>query len=79
MLLASLGSQITEFKRDLHFDGFDTLSIFNKQQFNPILPGLGKDVVTRGGGHYGPPWFFGFGATKSPKLNLGTFLGLKTT
>ena len=26
-----------------------------------------------------PPWFFGFGATKCPKLNLGTFLGLKTT
>ena len=26
-----------------------------------------------------PPWFFGFGATKNPKLNLGTFLGLKTT
>ena len=26
-----------------------------------------------------PPWFFGSGATKSPKLNLGTFLGLKTT
>ena len=45
---------------------------------NPILTGLWKDVVTRGG-HYGPPWFFGFGATKSPKLNLGTFLGLKTT
>merc|ERR1711978_43681 len=26
-----------------------------------------------------PPWFFGFRATKSPKLSLGTFLGLKTT
>ena len=26
-----------------------------------------------------PPCFFGFGATKSPKLNLGTFLALKTT
>ena len=45
---------------------------------NPILPGLWKDVVT-GGGALWPPWFFGFGATKSPKLNLGTFLGLKTT
>ena len=31
------------------------------------------------GGHYGPPCFFSFGATKSPKLNLGTFLALKTT
>ena len=24
-------------------------------------------------------WFFGFRATKSPKMNLGTFLALKTT
>ena len=24
-------------------------------------------------------WFFSFGVTKSPKLNLGTFLALKTT
>ena len=26
-----------------------------------------------------PTWFFSFGANKSPKLNLGTFLALKTT
>ena len=45
---------------------------------NPIWPGLWKDVKARGG-HYGPPRFFSFGATKSPKLNLGTFLALKTT
>ena len=45
---------------------------------NPIWPGLWKDVKARGG-HYGPPCFFSFGATKSPKLNLGTFLALKTT
>ena len=50
-----------------------------RNRVNPILPRLWKDVVTRGGGHYGPPWFFGFGATKCPKMNLGTFLGLKTT
>ena len=43
-----------------------------------FYPGSGKTLLP-GGGHYGPPWFFGFGATKSPKLNLGTFLGLKTT
>ena len=47
---------------------------------NPILPRLWKDVVTLGGGAlWPPPCFFGFGATKSPKLNLGTFLALKTT
>ena len=40
---------------------------------NPILPGLWKDVVTRGGAIMAPPWFFGFGATKSPKLNLAIF------
>ena len=45
---------------------------------NPIRPSLWKDVVTRGS-HYAPPCFFSFGATKSPKLNLGTFLALKTT
>jgi len=50
-----------------------------KMALNPILPRLWKDVVTRGGAIMAPPWFFGFGATKSPKLNLGTFLGLKTT
>ena len=33
----------------------------------------------QGGPLWPPPWFFGFGATKSPKLNLGAFLGLKTT
>ena len=28
MLLASLGSQITEFNGDLHFDGFDKSNLF---------------------------------------------------
>ena len=32
-----------------------------------------------GGEALWPPLFFCFGATKSPKVNLGTFLGLKTT
>ena len=50
-----------------------------KLSFNPILPKLWKDVVTQGGAIMAPPCFFGFGATKSPKLNLGTFLALKTT
>ena len=39
---------------------------------------LWKDVMDRGG-IMAPTCFFSFGATKSPKLNLGTFLGLKTT
>jgi len=43
-------------------------------------PGSGKTLWTRGGGHYGPPpWFVSFGVTKSPKLNLGTFLAPKNT
>ena len=46
---------------------------------NPIWPGLWKDVMARGGAIMAPPRFFSFGATKSPKLNLGTFLALKTT
>ena len=40
---------------------------------------LWKDVVTRGGAIMAPPCFFGSGAAKSTKLNLGTFLALKTT
>ena len=32
-----------------------------------------------GGAIMAPPCFFSFGATKSPKLNLGTFFALKTT
>ena len=59
------------------WSGFKNFENFT--HINPILPGLWKDVVTRGGAIMAPPWFFGFGATKSPKLNLGTFLGLKTT
>ena len=45
-----------------------------------FYPGSGKTLLPRGGGPlWPPPWFFGFGATKCPKMNLGTFLGLKTT
>ena len=40
---------------------------------------LWKDVVTRGGAIMAPPCFFGSGASESTKLNLGTFLALKTT
>ena len=43
-----------------------------------FYPGSGKTLLP-GGAIMAPPWFFGFGDTKSPKLNLGTFLGLKTT
>ena len=41
-------------------------------------PSSGKTLLP-GGAIMAPPYFFGFGATKSPKLNLGTFLTLKTT
>ena len=56
-------------------------SIWNAQisWFNPIWPGLWKDVKARGGAIMAPLRFFSFGATKSPKLNLGTFLALKIT
>ena len=52
-----------------------------RKSFNLTLfyPGSGKTLLPGGGAIMAPPWFFGFGATKSPKLNLGTFLGLKTT
>ena len=40
---------------------------------------LWKDVVTRGGAIMAPPCFFGSWAAKSTKLNLATFLALKTT
>jgi len=53
-------------------------SAFQAGYLTLFYPGSGKTLLP-GGGHYGPPWFFGFGATKCPKLNLGTFLGLKTT
>ena len=41
--------------------------------FNPIWFSLLKDIMTQGG-YYGPPCFYSFGTTKSPKLNLDTFL-----
>ena len=44
--------------------------------FNPIRSGLWKDVMTGEVGIVAPPWSFSFWATKSPKLNLGTFLAL---
>ena len=55
-------------------------SIWNAQisWFNPIWPGLWKDVKALGG-IMAPSRFFSFGATKSPKLNLGTFFALITT
>ena len=39
----------------------------------------GKTLWPGGGGIMAPPRFFSFGPTKSPKLNFGTFLALKTT
>ena len=48
------------------------------ETFNPIWPGLLKDIVDQGG-HDDPTCFFSFWDTKSQKLNLGTFLVLKTT
>ena len=41
-------------------------------------PAFGK-TLRPGGGPLWPPLFFSFGATKSPKLKLNTFLALKTT
>ena len=46
---------------------------------NPIQTGLWKDVMDREGAIMALTWFFNFRATKSPKMNLGTFLALKTT
>ena len=44
--------------------------------FNPILPGLWKDVVTRGG-HYGPPLFFWLWGYLKPKTEPWYIFGTK--
>ena len=60
-------------------DGFETFSRNIRTNYLTLFyPGSEKTLLP-GRGHYGPPVFFRLGATKSPKLNLGTFLALKTT
>ena len=43
---------------------------------NPILPGLWKDIVTRGG-HYGPPLFFCLWGHQKPKTKPWHIFGTK--
>ena len=43
----------------------------------PIYTGLWKDIMDQGA--IMTPWFFSFGANKSPKAIIGTFLAIKTT
>ena len=68
-------SPLRDMSWDISVNSLMELTIHDFVSLTLFYPGSGMTLLPKGGGLC----FFGFGSTKSPKLNLGTFLALKTT
>ena len=88
LMITDVGGQsvtrVVEFHKEAVIFIFGTsnhskISFFGgcKTNLNPILPMLWKDVVTRGGGHYGPPLFFRLWGCQKHKTEPWHIFGTK--